>query len=198
VVRVPSALRQILEEIDAEVRAKLDRYRQKLPAWIGVYVYPNETHGERTSIKWCSRDSIPRGEAVPTVDGHKPRFTVIIDDVDRLDSAARYAMRYWVVEERRQLAVRRKNRGAERAASGLLRWLRSHPPSLDQGARNVARANAKRDAIRTAEWRRWQSEANAIWKDRRNLSKRAVAELVKRRLQLSEHADSIARRIRRK
>ena len=51
---------------------------------------------------------------------------------------------------------------------------------------------------RAAQWRRWQSDAEAIWKDHPNLSRHSVARLVKRRLQLSKHADSIARRIRKK
>jgi hypothetical protein len=45
-------------------------------------------------------------------------------------------------------------------------------------------------------WRRWQSEADIIWAQRPDLSRAAVATLVKRRLQFSENADSIARRIR--
>jgi hypothetical protein len=57
---------------------------------------------------------------------------------------------------------------------------------------NFARASV----TRTAQWRRWQKEAEAIWKGHPNLSRHSVARLVKRRLQLSENADSIARRIR--
>jgi hypothetical protein len=57
---------------------------------------------------------------------------------------------------------------------------------------NFARAGA----TRAAQWQRWQSDAEAIWKEHPNLSRHSVARLVKRRLQLSEHADSIARRIR--
>jgi hypothetical protein len=57
-------------------------------------------------------------------------------------------------------------------------------------------AHAKRVATRAVRWRRWQSEAEAIWSQRPNLTRAAVAMLVKRRLQLSEHVDSIARRIR--
>jgi hypothetical protein len=51
-------------------------------------------------------------------------------------------------------------------------------------------------ATRAAQWHRWQSHAEAIWKDHPNLSRHSVARLVKNRLQLSEHAESIARRIR--
>ena len=65
------------------------------------------------------------------------------------------------------------------------------PTALKQTS-NFARASASR----TAQWRRWQKEAEAIWKEHPNLSRHSVARLVKRRLQLSEHADSIARRIR--
>jgi hypothetical protein len=104
-------------------------------------------------------------------------------------------MRYWVAERRRRFAVERHDPGAQRAAKGLLRWLRAHPPSLSQGTRSFAQANVERDATRAAQWRRWQSDAEAIWKNNPNLSRHAVAELVKRRLQLSEQAGSIARRI---
>ena len=65
-------------------------------------------------------------------------------------------------------------------------------PTALKRASNFARACAAR-AVR---WRLWQSEAEAIWKDRPDLSRQSVAKLVKRRLQLSEQADSIARRIR--
>ena len=37
-ISLPPALKRALEELDAEARLELDRYRQKLPAWIGVYV----------------------------------------------------------------------------------------------------------------------------------------------------------------
>jgi hypothetical protein len=106
-------------------------------------------------------------------------------------------MRYWMAERRRRLAVERNNPDAQRAAKGLLRWLRAHPPSLSHGARNFVQANVERDATRAAQWRRWQSDAEAIWKNNSNLSRHAVAGLVKRRLQLSEQTGSIARRIRR-
>ena len=69
-------------------------------------------------------------------------------------------------------------------------------PTAPKRDLNFARANAKRVATRTARWHLWQSEAEAIWKDHPSLSRQSVARLVKRRLQLSEHADSIARRIR--
>ena len=59
-------------------------------------------------------------------------------------------------------------------------------------ASNFARANARR----LAQWRQWQNDADAVWKDHPDLSRQSVARLVKRRLQLSENADSIARRIR--
>jgi len=69
------------------------------------------------------------------------------------------------------------------------------PTTPNQGL-NFARANAKRVATRAARWDLWQSEAEAIWAQRPDLSRAAVATLVKRRLQVSEQADSIARRIR--
>jgi len=64
------------------------------------------------------------------------------------------------------------------------------PTALKQTS-NFARASA----ARTARWRRWQEEAEAIWKEHPNLSRHSVARLVKTRLQLSEQAGSIARRI---
>jgi hypothetical protein len=57
---------------------------------------------------------------------------------------------------------------------------------------NFAQANVRR----AAKWRQWQSDAEAIWENHPNLSRLSVARLVKRRLQLSERAESIARRIR--
>jgi hypothetical protein len=65
-------------------------------------------------------------------------------------------------------------------------------PTALKRASNFAQANVRR----AAQWRRWQYDAEAIWKDHPNLSRHSVARLVKRRLQLSEHSDSIARRIR--
>ena len=53
--------------------------------------------------------------------GYKPRFTAIVEGLDRLDPAARYAVRYWIVERRRRLAVERNDPDAQRAARGLLR-----------------------------------------------------------------------------
>ena len=50
-------------------------------------------------------------------------------------------------------------------------------------------------ASKLAQWRQWQNEAEAIWKNHPNLSRHSVARLVKRRLHVSEQADSIARRI---
>ena len=67
-------------------------------------------------------------------------------------------------------------------------------PTALKRASNFARARA----LRAAQWHKWQSDADAIWKNNPNLSRHAVAELVKRRLQLSEQAGSIARRIRKK
>jgi hypothetical protein len=53
-------------------------------------------------------------------------------------------------------------------------------------------------ATRVEKWRRWQKEAEAVWKDHPNLSRHSVGRLIKRRLQVSEQADSIARRIRKR
>ena len=117
-----SALKRALEELDAEARAELDRYRQKLPAWIGVLFVPERVRRREGRIHWFSRERIPRDEAVPMVMGYKPRFTAIVVDLDRLDPAACYAMRYWMAERRRRLAVERNNPDAQRAAKGLLRW----------------------------------------------------------------------------
>jgi hypothetical protein len=65
-------------------------------------------------------------------------------------------------------------------------------PTALKRASNFAQANVRR----AANWRRWQSDAEAIWENHPNLSRLSVARLVKRRLQLSEQAESIARRIR--
>jgi hypothetical protein len=55
---------------------------------------------------------------------------------------------------------------------------------------------ALKRARKAPQWHRWQSHAEAIWKDHPNLSRLSVALLVKKRLQLSQQADSITRRIR--
>ena len=91
--RITPALKRVLDELDAEARAELDRQHQKLPAWIGLYRYPNNIGGERTSIVWRSRERVPRGEAVPTIEGHKPQFVTIVDEAGQLDLTARYLMR---------------------------------------------------------------------------------------------------------
>ena len=77
-------------------------------------------------------------------------------------------------------------------------WLRQHltDPNVVVLDGSYYLANAKRDAPRAAHWRRWQSDADAVWKDHPYLSRQSVARLVKKRLQLSEQSDSIARRIR--
>jgi hypothetical protein len=51
-------------------------------------------------------------------------------------------------------------------------------------------------ATRAAQWRRWQKEADSIWKAHPNLSRHSVARLVKKRLEATQQTDSIARRIR--
>ena len=55
---------------------------------------------------------------------------------------------------------------------------------------------AQANVSRATQWRRWQSDADDIWKDRPDLSRHSVARLVKRRLQVPERTDSIACRIR--
>jgi hypothetical protein len=68
-------------------------------------------------------------------------------------------------------------------------------PTALERARNFRTGPTSGPATRAAQWRRWQSDAETIWKNNPSLSRHAVAELVKRRLQLSEQAGSIARRI---
>ena len=72
------------------------------------------------------------------------------------------------------------------------RALRCFESHMQPTALNFAQANVSK----AAQWRRWQSDADAIWKDHPDLSRHSVARLVRRRLQLSERTDSIARRIR--
>jgi hypothetical protein len=115
-----------LDELDAEARAELERHRHKLPAWIGLYSHPNEPG---PWMIWRSCERLPRGEAVPMIPGRKLQFAVIVDDAGQLDPTGLYVMRLWMAERRRRLAVERKDREAQRAAGGLLRWLRAHPPS---------------------------------------------------------------------
>jgi hypothetical protein len=66
-----------------------------------------------------------------------------------------------------------------------------HQPTALNRASNFGRAGA----TKLAQWRQWQNEAEAIWNNHPNLSRHSVARLVKRQLQVSEQADSIARRI---
>ena len=70
--------------------------------------------------------------------------------------------------------------------------MRRGQPTASKRASNLARARA----TRAAQWHQWKSHAESIWKEHPNLSRLSVARLIKRRLQLSEHAESIARRIR--
>ena len=67
-----------------------------------------------------------------------------------------------------------------------------HEPTALKRASNFAQANVRR----AEKWRQWQSDAEAIWENHPNLSRLSVARPVKRRLQLSERAESIALRIR--
>ena len=193
--RTPPALKQVFAELDAEARAELDRNRQKLPAWIGFYVYPNELGGEAAEIMWRSRERIPHGEAIPTHKGHKPRFATIVDGADKLDPAVCYLMRFWMAEKRRRLAIQHNDRAAQRAATGLVRWLRAHPPSFDHGARTIARENVKRDTKAAAEWQQWQDEANRIWTHNPKLKRWRVAERAKKNLESNKSQKTIWRQI---
>ena len=74
-------------------------------------------------------------------------------------------------------------------------WTEMTSPLHRNEACNFAQAK-KRVATRAAQWRRWQSEADDIWEGPSGFVAPSVARLVKRRLQVSEHTDSIARRIR--
>jgi hypothetical protein len=192
--RIPPAIRRALAELDAEARAVLAH--QPLPAWLALYRLPKQDGGRDCILFRHGRllEAAQRG-IVSTIDGFKPILAVIVADADRLEPAARHILRFWMAERRRRLAVQRKDGGGQRAATALLGWLRAHQPSLDRGARNIALANAERDATRAAEWKRWQAEADDIWLQHPGLSRTAVAELVQKRLRLADHAKSVARRL---
>ena len=113
----------------AEAYAVLERQRQKLPAWIAFYLYPNEHGGERGYYQVAQSASYParqghshhQGTQAAVRRGYHRRRA-------RFDPAVRYTLRYWMAEYRRRLAIERKDGDAQRAARGLLRWLRPHPP----------------------------------------------------------------------
>ena len=191
--RITPALKRVLDELDAEARAELDRQHQKLPAWIGLYRYPNNIGGERTSIVWRSRERVPRGEAVPTIEGHKPQFVTIVDEAGQLDLTARSLMRLWMAE--RQLAVQRKDRDAERAAKGLWRWLLAHPPSLDRRAANLRHKNAERAANAAAEQQQWRDEDDRIRAHNPKLKRWRRATLIKENLKSDKSRKTIWRQI---
>ena len=65
-------------------------------------------------------------------------------------------------------------------------------PTAPKQTSNFAWASGNK----AAQWRRWQEEAEAIWKEHPNLSRHSVARLVKKRLQLLQQTGGIARRIR--
>ena len=67
---------------------------------------------------------------------------------------------------------------------------------MDGHDQPTALKRARAANTKAAQWHRWQSHAEAIWKDNPDLSRLSVALLVKKRLQLAQQADSIARRIR--
>ena len=69
------------------------------------------------------------------------------------------------------------------------RALRCFESHMQPTALNFAQANVSK----AAQWRRWQSDADAIWKDHPDLSRHHAGQ---QRLQLPERTDSIAHRIR--
>jgi hypothetical protein len=192
--RIPPALKRALDELDAESRAFLRRWR--LPMWLGLYSYRDaQTGNPQTVISPNYRATVLRG-AIPTVQGHRPVLHSIIRTADdALDPAARHIMRLWMAGERKRQAGRRGDKEGARAARALYEYLLAHPPSLDRGARNIARANVERDTARAAEWRRWQAEAERISAHNPKLKRTPVAARVKQSLGLSDHPKTIARRI---
>jgi hypothetical protein len=193
--RTPPALKEALDELDAETRAFLRKWR--LPMWLGLYLYRSAQTGNPTrDVHPNYRAAVLQGATIPTVQGHRPVMHSIIRTADdTLDPAARHIMRLWRLRERKKQAGLRGDKEGARAAWALHEYLLAHPPSLDHGARNIARVNVERDAGRAAEWGRWQSEADRIWMHRPKLKRTPVAILVKANLGASEHFKTIARRI---
>jgi hypothetical protein len=189
-------LKRDLDELDAESRAFLRRWR--LPMWLGLYSYRDaKTGNPRTDICPDYRAYVLRG-AIPRVQGHQPvMHTIVRTADDELDPAARHIMRLWMAGERRRQAERRSDKEVARAARALYEYLRAHPPSLDRGARNIARENARRDAEAATRWQEWQDEAARIWAQNSKLRPHRVAALVKAKMKPSEHIKTIARHIRR-
>jgi hypothetical protein len=142
-----------------------------------------------------------RGERLrgrePVIHGTLPLLASFIHDPEQLDPSARHVVRLWIAWERRRAAKRRGDRTAVCAAERLWDHLLAHPPSLDRGARNIVAFSLARDATRRRQWELWQREANAIWRQQPKLSKDRVAALVVERLDLAEHSDTVARRLRR-
>jgi hypothetical protein len=58
------------------------------------------------------------------------------------------------------------------------------------------RGNTRRREARSIEHRRWQAEARAVWSHKPKLSKRRVAELVRRNLKLTDAVGTIEDRIK--
>ncbi len=193
-VSTPSALKQSLAELDVESRTFLRRWR--LPMWLGLYFYRDpRTGGPATAVHPDYRPAVLRG-VTPIIEGTRPVMHSIVHTADdELDPAARHIMRLWMAEEQRRQAERRSDKVGARAARALYEYLLANPPSLDHGARNIARANVERDTERAAEWARWQAEADRIRTPNSKL-KLPVARRVKKNLGLSEHVKVIARRIR--
>jgi hypothetical protein len=82
---------------------------------------------------------------------------------------------------------------------GSLEWERyaltgkKNADALRDGA---ARSNKSRSQDRADVWRQWNCEAKKIWSAKPDLTKASVAELVKKRLELRESSDTIARRLK--
>jgi hypothetical protein len=55
--------------------------------------------------------------------------------------------------------------------------------------------NAKLHSVRYREWKKWNNEANKIWVRQPQLSRQAVAALVKRNLRLAEAVRTVAKRL---
>jgi hypothetical protein len=183
VARLPAGQ---LRKLDAEARAFLAR--QPLPVFIGLYrqLRPRPHVNEEVAIVW-QRGAALRGAqrgVLPTLRRAPPQWAAIITDADRLDTSARYIVRLMV-------AYNRKRRG-DATAKRLWEYLLANPPSRDRGARNIGNYASEKAVERAGEWRRWQLEADTI---QPGLSVMKVADLVKKRLKLSEHVKTIAKHL---
>jgi hypothetical protein len=192
VARVPAARARDLAALDAEARTFL--LRQSLPAWVGLYRrIKADGRSEKVDVVWRTGERLRSAE--PVIHGTLPTLAGFIRDPDQLDASARHVLRLWVAWERRRAAIRSSEEA--RNAYELWQYLLAHPPSLDRGARNIAAFSAARDAARRRHWESWQLEGDVHWRRQPELSKSRVAALVKKRLRLDEHADTVARHLRR-